>query len=135
MIATLTNILVTALMLIGGVFCLLAAVGILVMPDVYTRMQAASKSVTLGACSIILVPVLLMSGIDVMIRGLLVCLFLVVTIPAASHLVARAAYRSKEPLAPETELDELENCPIMDPVSRPTSGPSARYTTKSSPEN
>jgi len=107
MMDTLLDILNGAVLLLGGVFCLLAALGILVMPDVYTRMQAASKAVTLGACTILLVAVLTMSGVGVVARGLLVCLFLAITIPAATHLLARAAYRRNEPLAPESVIDEL----------------------------
>jgi multicomponent Na+:H+ antiporter subunit G len=41
------------------------------------------------------------------VRCLLVCVFLFVTVPVASHLISRAAHRSNEPLAPETVLDEL----------------------------
>jgi multicomponent Na+:H+ antiporter subunit G len=70
-------------------------------------MQAASKAVTFGATSIVLSAALHFQDADVVARCLLVCVFLFVTIPAASHLIARAAYRSREPLAPETQIDEL----------------------------
>lgn len=98
-----TVVLLTA----GGLFCLLAAAGIVLMPDVYTRMQAASKAVTLGTTSIVLAAAAHFREADVVARCLLVCVFLFVTIPAASHLIARAAYRAREPLAAETQLDEL----------------------------
>jgi multicomponent Na+:H+ antiporter subunit G len=77
------------------------------MPDVYTRMQAASKAVTFGATSIVLAAALHFRDAGVVARCLLVCVFLFVTIPVASHLIARAAYRAREPLAPETSLDDL----------------------------
>ena len=77
------------------------------MPDLYTRMQAASKAVTLGATSVVLAAAVHFREPDVVARCLLVCVFLFVTIPAAPHLIARAAYRSNEPLAPETVIDEL----------------------------
>jgi len=95
------------LLALGGLFSLLAAVGILVMPDVYTRMQAASKAVTFGATSVVLAAALHFQEAGVVARCLLVCVFLFVTIPVASHLIARAAYRAREPLAPETSVDEL----------------------------
>jgi multicomponent Na+:H+ antiporter subunit G len=101
------DILIIMLFAAGGLFSLLTAVGILLMPDVYTRMQVASKAVTLGATSIVLAAALHFRDADVVARGLLVCVFLFVTIPAASHLIARAAYRSREPLASETTVDEL----------------------------
>ena len=101
------DILIIVLLAAGGLFSLLAAAGILLMPDVYTRMQAASKAVTFGATSIVLAAALHFRDADVVARCLLVCVFLFVTIPVASHLIARAAYRSHEPLTPETRIDEL----------------------------
>lgn len=103
----LTSILFVTLLAAGSVFSLLAVAGILLMPDVYTRMQATSKAVTLGATSIVLAAALYFRDADVVARCLLVCVFFFVTIPAASHLLARAAYRSREPLAPETTVNEL----------------------------
>ncbi len=103
----LSEILVMILLGVGGLFCLLAAAGILLLPDVYTRMQAASKAVTFGATTIVLAAALHFGDAGVVARCLLVCVFLFVTIPAASHLIARAAYRAREPLAPETMIDEL----------------------------
>ena len=104
---TVIDSLIIILLALGGLFSLLAAVGILVMPDVYTRMQAASKAVTFGATSIVLAAALHFQEAGVVARCLLVCVFLFVTIPVASHLIARAAYRAREPLAPETSVDEL----------------------------
>lgn len=103
-----TDIVVMILIGVGGLFCLLAAAGIVLMPDIYNRMQAASKAVTLGACSIVLAVGVHFHEADVMVRCLLICVFFFVTIPAASHLIVRAAYRNREPLAPETAVDELE---------------------------
>jgi multicomponent Na+:H+ antiporter subunit G len=104
---TVIDSLIIILLALGGLFSLLAAVGILVMPDVYTRMQAASKAVTCGATSILLAAALHFQDAAVVARCLLGCVFLFVTIPVASHLIARAAYRAREPLAPETSVDEL----------------------------
>lgn len=103
----LTDSLIVILLALGGLFSLLAALGIVVMPDVYTRMQAASKAVTFGATSIVLAAALHFQEAGVVARCLLVCLFLFVTIPVASHLIARAAYRTREPLSPDTSVDEL----------------------------
>ena len=101
------DMLTVVLLAIGGIFCFLAAVGILRMSDVYTRMQAASKAVTFGATSIVLAAAVHSGEADIVARCLLICVLLFVTIPAASHLIARAAYRAREPLAPETGIDEL----------------------------
>lgn len=92
----------------GGLFCLLTAAGIILMSDLYTRMQAASKAVTFGTTAIVFAAALHFREADVVARCVLACIFLFVTIPAASHLIARAAYRSGEPVAPETTIDELK---------------------------
>ena len=101
------DILIIVLLTVGALFCLLAAIGILRMPDMYARMQVASKAVILGAASIVFAVGLHFHDADIVARCVLVCVFLFVTIPAASHLIARAAYRAHEPLAPHTMIDEL----------------------------
>jgi multicomponent Na+:H+ antiporter subunit G len=106
MIAT---ILTAILLGLGAAFSLLAAAGVLLMSDLYNRMQAASKAVTLGATCIVLAAGVHFGTAEVFVRCLLVCVFLFVTVPAASHLIARAAYRANEPLAPETVIDELRD--------------------------
>jgi len=105
--SAISEVVVIILLSIGVLFCLLAALGIVLMSDLYIRMQAASKSVTLGAISIVLAAAVHFGEADITARCLLVCVFFFVTIPTASHLIARAAYRSREPLAPETVIDEL----------------------------
>ena len=91
----------------GAAFSLLAAVGIVRMPDVYMRMQASSKAGTLG-CTLILAAVALASGdVAVAARAALVIAFVLLTAPVAAHVVSRAAYRTGTPPAPETTPDEL----------------------------
>jgi multicomponent Na+:H+ antiporter subunit G len=103
----LINFVIAVLLITGGLFCFLTALGIVRMPDLYTRMQAASKGVTFGATSIIFAAAMHFRQGDITARCLMVCIFLFVTIPAASYLLARAAYRTGEPLASETTIDEL----------------------------
>ena len=107
MMETLIEILMVVLLSLGGLFCLLAVIGMLRFPDVYSRMQAASKAVTLGATSIVMAAALHFREAESVVRCLLVGVFFFVTIPVASHLIARAAYRSGEPLAPETTVNEM----------------------------
>lgn len=92
---------------LGTLFVLLAAVGLLRMPDLPTRMHASSKAATLGAI-LILVSVAVRHGdADVVVRVVLISLFLFLTAPVAAHVIARAAYRTGVPLSEETVLDEL----------------------------
>jgi multicomponent Na+:H+ antiporter subunit G len=95
----LTAALVIAAAAIGLFFSLGGAVGILRMPDVYCRIQCSSKTVTMGALPVLLAivigegPFSAYGG-----RALLICGLLVVVNPAASHALARAAYRIGIPM-------------------------------------
>jgi len=77
----------------GGVFfALVAAVGLLRLPDLYTRAHAASKSDTLGAV-LALGAAALAFGADVpAAKVVLLLLFMFITNPTAAHAITRAAY-------------------------------------------
>ena len=78
---------------IGLLFDLFGCVGLVRMPDVYTRLQAATKCVTLGTCSI-LFGVLCISGFGPTGIKALVCLaFVAITSPTAAHAIARASHK------------------------------------------
>lgn len=91
----------------GVAFCLLAAVGMVRMPDLYTRMQAASKAATLGAACIIVATAIDFGTTPIATRVLLTSVFLAATAPIAAHMIARAGYLVGVPLADETVIDEL----------------------------
>lgn len=102
--------LTVGLVLIGGCFCVLAAVGLLRMPDVYTRMQAATKAGTLGVGCMVLAVATYFVSLDVVLEALLVIGMLFMTAPIASHLIARAAYFVGSPLWEGTAHDEMRGC-------------------------
>ena len=78
---------------IGLVFDLFGCIGLVRMPNVYTRLQAATKCVTLGTCSI-LFGVLCLSGFDATGLKALICIaFVAMTSPTAAHAIARASHR------------------------------------------
>lgn len=80
-----------ALLLAGAFFMLVSGVGILRMPDVYTRIHAAGVKDTLGA-ALTLIGLMLQAGLTlVTVKLLLIWIFLWFTSPVASHSVARAA--------------------------------------------
>lgn len=84
--------LLSGLCLLGGAFfCLVGAVGLLRMPDFYTRMHAASVLETLGA-GLILLGLLLQAGFTLVAAKLLMIgLLIFFASPTASHALARAA--------------------------------------------
>ncbi|HEX2541050.1 MAG TPA: monovalent cation/H(+) antiporter subunit G [Caldimonas sp.] len=75
----------------GGVFCVVGAVGLLRMPEFYTRMHAASVIETLGA-GLILLGLLLQAGFTlVAVKLVMVGLLIFFASPTATHALARAA--------------------------------------------
>jgi multicomponent Na+:H+ antiporter subunit G len=102
--------LVAACLLLGTFLMIVTALGLLRLPDVFCRMHAAGKAGTLGVVLIILGAVIALAGTpnDVSIRGLLAVVFQFLTTPAATHLLARAAYVCDYPLSERTAVDELK---------------------------
>lgn len=93
MIQTVMEIVAVVLLALGGVLIVLAAVGLLRMPDLYLRMSAATKAVTLGAAAVLLAAALHFNDAEVTAQVLATILFLVMTAPLGAHIIARAAYR------------------------------------------
>ena len=86
---------------IGLAFDLFGCIGLLRLPDVYNRAQAATKCVTLGTCMILLgVAVRALGWADgaMVAKALLCAAFILVTSPVAAHAVCRGAYLSGVPL-------------------------------------
>lgn len=104
MMAVLTSVVVLA----GTLFSLVAAVGMLRLPDLPMRMHAATKAGTLGAGLLLQAVAMASPGPAAIARALAGMAFLFLTAPVAAHLVARAAYRAGEmPLWHRTAVDEL----------------------------
>jgi len=91
---------VACLSIAAGLFFVLAGtLGVLRLPDFYTRLHAAGMTDTLGA-ELILLGLIVQSGFTQMsLKLLLVAFFLLLTSPTATHAVAHAAYKAGvEPL-------------------------------------
>ncbi len=102
------QIVVVFLLLAGGIFSLIAGVGIFRMPDLFTRMQAAAKTGTLGVGMLLIALVVHFWEVGIFIRAALVILFLFLTAPIAAHLIARAGYISGERLWRKSVCDEMK---------------------------
>ncbi len=88
-----------ALLLAGGAFCLVGALGLLRMPDFFTRMHAASVTDTLGA-GLLLAGLALQAGLTlVTVKLVFLGLMILFTSPTATHALAKAAlHRGVRPL-------------------------------------
>jgi multicomponent Na+:H+ antiporter subunit G len=84
---------------VGGLACVVGAVGLLRMPDLFTRMHAASLVDTVGA-GFVLLGLALQAGLTlVTVKLAMIGLLIFFTSPTATHALARAAlYRGVKPL-------------------------------------
>ena len=115
---------VIALAVIGLAFTLSGAVGILRMPDVYSRIQCSSKTVTMGALPALIALVIAEGPISSFgSRALLVAALLLILNPAASHALGRAAYKTRVPMWPGAVTDEPRRQPGA--ADAPADGPAA----------
>ncbi|MEM1288152.1 MAG: monovalent cation/H(+) antiporter subunit G [Pseudomonadota bacterium] len=93
------DILALFIKVVGVGFLLIATVGLLRFDDPFQRMHAATKAGTLGAGLVLIGTLVNKSSGDALLTGGMTLLFLILTIPVASHLLARAAYMSGAELA------------------------------------
>ena len=108
MIVELAQYLAALLIVAGAGFSLIAAIGVLRLPDLYTRLHAASKAGVIGAGLIFLAVAIVSLDGAVILRALLGIVFLLLSTPVSAHLLARAAYRSGEAPSSATTVDDLK---------------------------
>jgi multicomponent Na+:H+ antiporter subunit G len=126
------NDLLTALILvIGAGFAALAGLGVVRMPDVYTRMHAATKAGTLGAGLVLVAVAVHFASVGMALRVLAALFFLILTAPVAAHMIGRAAYRTGVPLWERSVVDQwglqrppgaASADPLPPPAEEPTGG-------------
>lgn len=105
----LANILIIFPIVVGVILTIVTVIGILRLPDVYTRAHAASKSATMGVLSILLGVFFhfwINEGV-ISVQLLLAILFLFITSPIGGHLMSRAAYISGVKPTKLTVRDDL----------------------------
>ena len=96
-------------LLFGALMSLVASLGCLRLPDLYTRMHAATKSGTVGIMGIVIAMMIQLDDASVIFRGILVILFFLLTAPVAAHMIGRSAYRSGIALWDKSSIDEYKN--------------------------
>jgi len=82
------------LIAVGLAFDLFGCIGLVRLPDVYNRVQAATKCVTLGTCLVLGGTALYGVTAAMGIKALLCAVFILLTSPVAAHAIARGAYKS-----------------------------------------
>jgi multicomponent Na+:H+ antiporter subunit G len=104
-----SDVITSFLMISGSLFSLVAALGMLRLPDAIIRMHAATKAGTLGAGLILIAEAVFYQEIGITLRALAAIVFLLLTAPVAAHLIGRAAYYSGIKLWKKTWIDQLKD--------------------------
>jgi multicomponent Na+:H+ antiporter subunit G len=94
------------LLVLGAFLMLLTGIGLLRMPDIFTRMHAATKSASLGVALLLLAAALVFQEAMVVTKALVTIAFIFLTAPVAASLLGRAAYARRTPLWEHSVLDE-----------------------------
>ena len=98
--------LVGSLLLLGTFLMAVTGLGLVRMPDVFTRMHAATKSASLGVAFLLVAAALVFRDTAVATKAAVTIAFIFLTAPVAAHLLGRAAYVRRVPLWERSVVDE-----------------------------
>lgn len=120
-----TTWLIIALLFLGVALMFLAGLGILRMPDLFTRMHASTKGASLGVAMLMIAAGLFFWDLGVTTKAIITTVFIFLTAPVAAHLLGRAAYSRQIPLWENSIIDEArghlrpgQNCGKESPSAR-----------------
>jgi multicomponent Na+:H+ antiporter subunit G len=94
--------------IVGVAFDLLGCLGLIRLPDIYNRLQAATKSVTLGTCAILFGVFLEFGFTAGGIKALICIIFVMLTSPTAAHALARGSHIGGFKLWEGSKVDKLK---------------------------
>lgn len=107
--AAVVRSLAEVLILIGCIFILAGAAGLLRFPDFYTRLHATTKLVTLGGLGLFGGAALVLDGAQASGRLLLIAVFFFLTAPLSGYMIARSGYlRGLGPYREEGSVDDWQ---------------------------
>ena len=88
------NSLTLIFLVIGLFFNFAGCIGLVRFPDIYNRLQASTKCVTLGTCLILLGVVVQFGWHSISVKALLCIFFILLTAPTAAHAISRGSHRA-----------------------------------------
>lgn len=103
-----TDIVIAIIATVGALFVLLAAIGVLKMPDLFLRISVTTKAATLGVGLMLVGVIIHFSDFYTTTRSIAIVLFVFLTAPIGAHLIGRAAYIFGVPLWKNNRIDQLE---------------------------
>lgn len=102
------ELIIMALTTVGTVFILIAAVGLIRMPDFYLRLSVTIKAATLGLGLVMGGTAFYFLEFSVSAKVMAIIFFLLITAPVAGHMIGRTAYITGMKLWKGTIIDELK---------------------------
>jgi multicomponent Na+:H+ antiporter subunit G len=102
-----SNFIVSVFVIAGAFFSLLAAIGVIRFPDVYTRMHAATKAPAFGILLFLVAAVTFFADFYTTAISLMIVVFIFLTAPVASHIISRVAHLLNTEIWSKTTIDEL----------------------------
>lgn len=102
---TVTPYIADALVVFGTFIVSIGVYGIIRMPDTFTRLHAASKSVFLGLLTLLAASAIVGDS-DIALRVILIAFFLLMTTPVSSHVIGKAAFHREEHMRAADAVDE-----------------------------
>jgi multicomponent Na+:H+ antiporter subunit G len=112
-------IIISTLMLGGAFFSLLAAIGVIRFPDIYTRMHAATKAPAFGILLLQTSAAIYFATFYAIVISLMVIVFIFLTAPVASHSISRVAHLLNIPKWQGTVMDEMDSDPDIEQPEHP----------------
>lgn len=101
-----TDIIGYILIIIGVLFDIFGCIGLVRFPDVYNRLQASTKCVTLGTVLLLIGVALITGSGPISAKALICAVFILITSPTAAHAIAKGAYASGVKLWENSVVDK-----------------------------
>ena len=91
------EIIVSLLLLLGGVFILIGSIGMNRMPDFFMRLHGPTKATTLGMAGVLIASIVYFSAIvnEPSAKEILISIFLLITAPISGYMLIKSAIHHK----------------------------------------
>ncbi|MGD9110538.1 MAG: monovalent cation/H(+) antiporter subunit G [Phycisphaerales bacterium] len=103
-----TDVIGTILITIGILFDIFGCIGLVRFPDVYNRLQASTKCVTLGTILLLIGVAIIAASGPISAKAIICAVFILITAPTAAHAIAKGSYASGVKLWENSIVDKYE---------------------------
>jgi multicomponent Na+:H+ antiporter subunit G len=103
-----TDTIIAILATLGALFALLAAVGLVRMPDLYLRISVTTKAATLGIGLLLIGAAIYYNDVSISTRVVAIIFFILLTAPVGAHLIGRSSYFTGVKMWDKSVRDDLE---------------------------